>query len=149
MALSIAELATQDEKLQLLLEAIDSASRGTLQVVLKAIYQDDQSIRDRVSNSLLITEDQVRIPSKDDEESDEEGSEDEKDEDDEDDEDDEQSESEDENPRSERRRSNQQATGSKRLRHRYAYCENCDKGFDVTKNTKPAEDIIQVSGLFS
>ena len=82
MALSIAELAPQDEKLQLLLEAIDSASRGTLQVV-------------------------------------------------------------------ERRRSNQQATGSKRLRHRYAYCENCDKGFDVTKNTKPAEDIIQVSGLFS
>ncbi|KAB8250721.1 hypothetical protein BDV35DRAFT_388813 [Aspergillus flavus] len=142
MALSIAELAPQDEKLQLLLEAIDSASRGTLQVVLKAIYQDDQSIRDRVSNSLLITEDQVRIPSKDDEESDEEGSEDEKDEDDEDDE---QSESEDENPRSERRRSNQQATGSKRLRHRYAYCENCDKGFDVTKNTKPAEDIIQTT----
>ncbi|KAB8221882.1 hypothetical protein BDV33DRAFT_202137 [Aspergillus novoparasiticus] len=116
MALSIEEMAPQDEKFQLLLEAIDAASRGTLQAVLKAMCQEDQSTRDRVSNSLLITEDQVRLPSKDDEESDEEGS-------------------EDENPRSEERSSNQQTTGSKRLRQRYAYCENCKKEFDVTQNT--------------
>ncbi|KAE8326597.1 hypothetical protein BDV39DRAFT_205757 [Aspergillus sergii] len=109
MALSIAELAPQDEKLQLLLGAINSAWG-------------------RVSNSFLITEDQVQLPSKADEESGGEGSEDEEDEEDE--------QSEDENPRSEERSSNQQTPGSKRLRQRYAYCDNCEKEFDVTQNTK-------------
>lgn len=124
MALSIKEMVHQDEQLKLLLNAIDSASRGTLQAVLTAICRDDQSTRDRVSKSLLITKDQVPIIPSEDEESDGEESGNEEDE-----------ESEGEIPRPKETSSDQQSSGSKRLRQRYAYCENCDKEFDVTQNT--------------
>ncbi|KAE8411594.1 hypothetical protein BDV36DRAFT_301675 [Aspergillus pseudocaelatus] len=119
MALSIKEMAPQDEQFELLLNAIDSASRDTLQAVLKAMCRDDQSTRDRVSKSLLITEDQVPIIASEDEGSDGEENE----------------ESEVENSRPKERRLNRKSSGSKRLRQRYAYCENCDKEFDVTQNT--------------
>ncbi|KAE8361325.1 hypothetical protein BDV27DRAFT_160838 [Aspergillus caelatus] len=101
MALSIKEMAPQDEQFELLLNAIDSASRDTLQAVLKAMCRDDQSTRDR-----------------------DEGSDGEENE-----------ESEVENSRPKERRLNRKSSGSKRLRQRYAYCENCDKEFDVTQNT--------------
>ncbi|KAE8130887.1 hypothetical protein BDV38DRAFT_289227 [Aspergillus pseudotamarii] len=123
MALSIKEMPPQDEQFELLLNAIDSASRDTLQAVLKVMCRGDQSTRDRVSKSLLITEDQVPIIASEDEGSDGEESGNEED-----------AESE-ENSRSKERRLNQKFSGSKRLRQRYAYCENCDKEFDVTQNT--------------
>lgn len=123
MGLSVQEMSQQDEQFELLLEAIDSASRGTLQSILKAVCRSDQSTRDRVSKSLLITEDQVRPPSPSSEEDDEEcvNSDVEQ--------------SEDEHSHPKERSSNQHTPGSKRLRQRYAYCENCEQEFDVTQNT--------------
>ncbi|GAB1197986.1 hypothetical protein APSETT444_007292 [Aspergillus pseudonomiae] len=123
MGPSVQEMSQQDEQFELLLEAIGSASRGTLQSILKAVCRSDQSTRDRVSKSLLITEDQVRPPSPSSEEDDEECV----------NSDVEQSEDEQSHPKE--RNSNQQTPGSKRLRQRYAYCENCEQEFDVTQNT--------------
>ncbi|OGM47326.1 hypothetical protein ABOM_003834 [Aspergillus bombycis] len=124
MGLSVQEMCHQDDQVELLLEAIDSASRRTLQSVLKTVCLSDQPTRDRVSKSLLITEDQVRPASPSSEEDDDEESMNSDDE-----------QSEDEKPPLKERHSNQQTPGSKRLRPRYAYCENCEQEFDVTQNT--------------
>ncbi|KAJ5618986.1 hypothetical protein N7510_002970, partial [Penicillium lagena] len=100
--------------------AVDCASKEVLTATIKAIYRDIPSAKDALIRKLFVPEDCVPgVPESAD--SDTESSEDDSDEEREGD--------------STSPPTAQTTTGSKRLRTRYAICENCEKEFDVTSNT--------------
>ncbi|KAI9924837.1 hypothetical protein ASPWEDRAFT_40585 [Aspergillus wentii DTO 134E9] len=97
--------------------AIANASKERLQALLDELLYIDPFASEFMADKLLVTED--KIPAKRASESDE-------------DENDSESEDEDE----ERVKQPAEVTGSKRLRSRYEYCQNCHVEFDTTTNTK-------------
>ncbi|KAJ5833773.1 hypothetical protein N7474_002084 [Penicillium riverlandense] len=113
-------MTTSAEEFTEIDRAIERASKEVLTATIKAIYRDIPSVKYALVGKLFVSEDCVpNVPEPGD--SDTEGSEDDNDE-----------ESKGDNKSTP---AAQTTTGSKRLRTRYAICENCDKEFDVTSNT--------------